>query len=145
MKRSLRIVLHCVLPPLFGGIVLTLVTFFIERRLADPGTTLLVFIIYGYLVAGVPSLVYAALMERAFARGVAPGSGRAIRRSSLLGSLAGLAVVAIVWIPSRQPLNSSLALLVLAGLAMGFAVGFAVGVVQWALERRVARRHARAP
>ena len=51
-----------------------------------------VFLVFAYGFATIPSLLYAAMMEKAFDRGLDPHSWATVRRSTWLGVVAGAAI-----------------------------------------------------
>jgi hypothetical protein len=83
-------------------------------------------LLFAYFFAGLPSLIYAAIMELAFARGLTPGGGPAIVVSAVLGLASGVGMALFLgWPHGRWD-----AALLLGGV--GFGVGLTIGlIVRW--------------
>jgi hypothetical protein len=91
------------------------------REAGDWGVTLF----WAYLFGIIPSAVYMLAMERAFARGLSPGSGKTVVRSAGLGLAAGVAIgggLSLLFGPNPE------VLLLLAGdgLATGAVLGWLI-------------------
>lgn len=131
MKRATRIVLHIVLPPFVGGVLMTAPAVFFDSNNALEAA--FVFVVYGYVFAGVPSLLYAWAMEIAFAKGVTPGSGNAIAASTALGASAGLVIVlGLSALGGSWPHGYALLMFIAVGLAVGAAVeGIIAAAERW--------------
>lgn len=125
-----RFVLHTLLPPLCGGLLI-----FFAMVLADgvrsPSyvASLVAFLGYAYMAAIIPSVLYATLMEASARRGLTPGSSGAIVVSGLIGLFVG-ALPWLLSVPQSQWPQK-------IGAAILFAVvGFVVGVgVEWYVGR----------
>lgn len=92
MNAIYRFTLHTLLPPLGGGIlILGALTLARSAPLSlnDALLGLVLGLFFAYVIALIPCLVYAAVMEFAARRGVRPGGGRAILLSASLGCLVG--------------------------------------------------------
>lgn len=92
MKRTGRIALRSLLPPLVGWIVLWVLFLVLERTWASPADLFGAFIhgmIASYAIGVIPSIIYAVAME--VLAGNTPGPHRLGRRlfSALLGLLIG--------------------------------------------------------
>lgn len=141
MKRRNRFLLHALLPPLFGGSLIFVGLFVTRTGSLDWGQALPVFAMVigaAYVMAIVPSLAYAALMEWAFSRRVVGGSRRALALSALLGTAVG-SIPLVSHLFSATP---EWRLKTLAVTALPSAVGCVVGVLVEALVAALARRRA---
>jgi hypothetical protein len=83
-----------------------------------------VVLLYGlgvaFIIAGLPSLAYAAIMEIRFARGLSPRSRRAVLLSTSLGAFAGLAMSVVV---RKQPVDAAaVGIMMGTGAIVGFAI-----------------------
>ncbi len=100
----------------------------------------LVFVIYAfaaYIIAGIPSVIFAVLMEWAFALGLAPNSWVAVVLAGALGALAGVTMIAVpsgFVIPAGQ-----IGIVAMFGTA-GCCVGLIIGVVTKWKSRSVTLR-----
>ncbi len=139
MKRLHRFLQHALLPPLFGGILMFFVMFFGRNGPTDWAGVPVLFgfvILAAYLMAIIPSLAYAALMEWAFSRGVVGGSGRAVVLSAFLGATVGaIPFLGELFNPHRVFHREDLLM-----FAMPSAVGFVVGVMVELVVAARARR-----
>lgn len=133
MTRPKRIALEILGPPLLGGglvlvgwAVVALWNFLTGATPIrwDPQALawVLVVLIYAYALAGIPSILYALVMEWWFSRGLNPASWRAVGLSAFLGFLAGGGMISVL---SGFHLES--ALLAFWG-GLGSAVGFLLGL-----------------
>jgi hypothetical protein len=104
MKRSKRILLELLGPPLLGSVVLwtgiavwTCWETIKERKPIQWDGQIFSFmgmvLIFAYLLAGIPSIVYTVIMEWRFRQGLDPQSRRAVILSTVLGLLSGIAIV----------------------------------------------------
>jgi len=99
MPRFRRILLEIFAPPFFGMAILYpwVVWGSISSGNLDYRNCFYIipwffsFCVYAYLITGIPSLVYAALMELAFFLGLSPRSWMTVLHSGLLGWVAGYA------------------------------------------------------
>lgn len=136
MKRWHRVLLEVFAPPALGATIFWL--FALSGAVADGlagrrsggvewlGQAWLMLAAYAYIFAGLPSLVYAAIMEWRFARGLDPACGRAVALSAGLGLLSGATIVAVM-----SGDRAGVASLSLWG-GIGVIVGFALGAfVRW--------------
>ncbi len=53
------------------------------------------FVVLAYLIAGIPSIIYATVMEWRFAAGLDPNSGRTVWLSTFMGLFSGASMVAV--------------------------------------------------
>jgi hypothetical protein len=129
--RRKRIALELLGPPLVGtallatmGGIAAIYHSFATRTLPDLGLPFLqaaaTVLIFSYLIAGVPSIIYTCTMEWRFSRGLPPDNWRMVRFSSLLGFLSGAAIVV-----SIAGLGEESALLFYGSIGTG--VGFLLG------------------
>jgi hypothetical protein len=139
MKRRTRFFLHAMLPPLFGGVLIFLLMFITRSGPIDWASALPALgyvLIAAYVIAIIPSLAYAALMEWAFHRGMVEGSRRAVKLSALLGTAVGSIPLVIELFNPHQTIR-------LEDWAIGAApsaVGCVVGVLVEVLVARHAHR-----
>jgi hypothetical protein len=82
------------------------------------------FLVFGYLLAGVPSLVFAAIMELAFAKGLDPCSGRSVLLSTFLGAASGVPIDMLM--AGKLTARPNALPLVMLGLLTGLAVGLLI-------------------
>lgn len=129
MKRSHRVALEILSPPLlaFG---LAVLFFQLDGPGLDAGDLreLAPLLGFAYLVAALPSLLFAATLELAFAGGLAPRSAFTVLLAGALGALGGAAVGLLLRIGADGALMRYLVIL-------GAATGTLVGVVILAAER----------
>ena len=137
MKARNRFLLHTLLPPVIGAILIMIAAIIIDL---DPpknrgwlqvvGMTVFV-MIYGYVFAIVPSVVYAALMEFGYRRGLTPGSGGAVFLSGLLGLLVGAIPFVGSWIAENFAFTFKKALTLgiwpVAGMLTGLIIEWWIG------------------
>lgn len=90
---------------------------------AAPLRALPFLLVFAYLFAAIPSLLFAVAMEVAFSRGLDPSSWRAVRLAALLGFLSGAAIALPFGARNALP---SLALFSALGAAAGALVGLLV-------------------
>lgn len=103
----------------------------------------LLYLMVGYVFAGIPSILYALVMEWRFARGLDPASGKSIILSASLGALSGAVIVIVMFLSSGQKNHGAeqgimFAILTALGLAVGAILG---GFICW--RTRVERRKSR--
>lgn len=98
MTRKKRIALELLGPPVLGVVFLVGLAF-VSQLFTASGVAgksswreLLFVVAYAYLFAGIPSMVFAAVMELAFSRGMKPSSWRSVALAALLGGAAGVAM-----------------------------------------------------
>lgn len=136
MKRWQRIALQILAPPALGGAIALIAIGCIavwehwqktgtwRVPIQDAGVWFLFAMIWAYVLAIIPSAIYAALMEWRFARGLRPGSLAAIIWSSGLGGISGFAIIAVIF---RGPGDGWIfAAFTLLGLVVGVIVGVLV-------------------
>ena len=90
--------------------------------------------LFAYVFAGLPSLLYAAIMEWGFARGLNPASWRAVLWSSGLGLTSGLAIIGVA--SAGRAEFAAYALLGGLGLVVGFLLGWFIKWRTGTMERR---------
>lgn len=125
MRRWRRILVELLGPPPVATTLLAL--FAIAHEPGGPWTLdhlggLLAILAFAYLLAAIPCVISTLVLEIAFARGLPPGSGRAVLLAAGLGLLSGVAMAgfgassaALEWMP-----------------ALGAATGLALGAfVRW--------------
>ena len=81
-------------------------------------------ILFAYFFVGIQSLVYMAVLEWSFSRGLNPASGGSVGLSTLLGLVSGVAIVAASGFDRADVIES---LITLGGT--GVAVGLILGVL----------------
>jgi hypothetical protein len=120
MRRPYRIAVEILAPPLVAwllGVAILEHGWPTGRFTAADLRALAGLLGFAYVAAGLPSLVFALLMELAFARWFEPRSGLTLVLATGLGGLAGVAVSLIL----REA--GVLQFLVILGLAAGAVVG----------------------
>lgn len=133
MKRPKRIALEILGPPMLGtGLLLVgwgaVALWNILTQAApvkwDPEILVwvLVVLVYAFVLAGIPSILYTLVMEWRFSRGLNPQSWRTVGLSSTLGLLSGGAIMVVFTGARFEP-----GLLGFWG-GMGSAVGFLLGL-----------------
>lgn len=85
---------------------------------------------FAYLFAGLPSLLYAVIMEWRFARGLNPASRRAVAWSSALGLASGLVIGGVL--SGGRLLFGAYAMFGGLGVAVGFLLGW---FIKWRSDR----------
>ncbi|MBI3886764.1 MAG: hypothetical protein HY302_13690 [Opitutae bacterium] len=137
MKRRSRIALEALGPPLLGAAAIFSPLVVEAARAAilegkfggwtwEGVKFFWVVVFVAYLVAGLPSLFYTAIMEWRFHRGLDPRSWRAVALSTFLGLLSGLAISGVLsglkWKPEVWAYYSGV------GVAVGFLLGWLIKV-----------------
>lgn len=129
MKAILRFALHTLLPPLGGG-GLIVGAFVITSIGRIPPIEIFqgvfVGLFFAYVVASIPSLIYAVVMEFASRRGITPGSRRALWLSAGIGGTVGALLIVA---PSRRMDWPAVILMSLVGLVVGLAVEWLIGQI----------------
>ena len=140
MKTGNRFFLHILLPPLLGALLMLaamgMTGGWTTFKLRDVPMMVGFMIVCAYVVAGIPSFIYAALMEGAYCYGIAPGR----RTAGLVSALLGLVIGSIPWIDEcllkDGPLSAEKRAWLLVWASVGLLVGALVeSVVGW-FERR---------
>jgi hypothetical protein len=132
MPRFHRILLEIFAPP-FLGVAIYYPLFLWNGNYEDPWVLLYIvplffgFCGYAYIIAGIPSLIYAAIMELAFFIGLSPRSGVTVLLSGFLGLVAGVAMSLYFDMSAR--------FFGLNGLVVGLAIG--VSVKRFSLANKV--------
>jgi hypothetical protein len=93
---------------------------------------------FAYFYAVLPSLACALWMERRYARGLSPASGRALVASGLCGAFSGTFIAGLFSLRSALERDTWGFVLILA--AGGAIVGLIVGVLVGLAEKRVRAR-----
>lgn len=131
-NRRWRIALEILGPAPIGVLILVVATD-IRTIWMRPGKWVLamnsladlpLMILFAYLSVGIQSLVYMAVLEWSFSRGLNPASGRSVSLSTLLGLVSGVAIVAASGFDRADAIES---LITLGGA--GVAVGLILGVL----------------
>lgn len=122
MKRRARITLEFLGPPLLAATILEVVALVSVREVVALELFVL-FLAFAYFVAGIPSLLFALLMELAFSRGLRPDGLRAVALAAVLGGASGL--------PIDMVLAGALEVRprALFFVALGFVVGGLIGAL----------------
>lgn len=136
MRRWKRVLLEVLAPPAIGGMIVWLVAIVASacdevprlgwNRWANDTAVYAVLILVGaYVVAGLPSLVFAGLMEWRFARGLSPSSKRVVGWTGSLGLVSGWSIAFII--AGSRPTADLIWPLVLIG-CVGAVAGSLVGM-----------------
>lgn len=107
MNRIKRIALEVLAPPALGAALMSawaipaMLTESAARQswgemLSQGAAAFVMVLLYAYAFAGVPSVVYAILMEWYFSRGLDPRGWPAVGFSTLLGCLSGAAILLVM-------------------------------------------------
>lgn len=133
LTRGKRVVLELLGPPLLGAIILMAISYAQTLWIAlqnwktpkvEPGILKpFGLLIFAYLFAGIPSVIYTLVMEWRFAKGLDPESWRTIQVSACLGTMAGIFVGLLV---GEFHLNSAFWLMSGIGLIVGFLMGLLI-------------------
>jgi hypothetical protein len=137
MTRRSRIALEILGPPALGAACWLLAiggwTLWEAMTRGKPAALLrqlpemaLVLFVCAYFFAGVPSLLYAAIMEWRFARGLDPASWRTVGWSTGLGLASGAAIIGVL--SGGRAGLASLAVFGALGLIVGALLG---GFIKW--------------
>ncbi len=94
------------------------------------------YLLAAYVIAGIPSLLYAFLLEWAFRAGVGPDSWTSVALSALLGALAGVGMM-LVLNGSTAP-GKAFIQVGGVGLITGLAMGIAIK--RWSTGNEMPRR-----
>jgi hypothetical protein len=128
MRRPARITLEVLGPPLLAASILELAAVVAVREVAALELFPL-FLAFAYFVAGVPSLLFAAVLELAFSRGLRPDGPRAVALAAALGAASGLPID--MTLAGAVTVRPSAAFFV----AFGFLVGGMIGLLIRARSR----------
>jgi hypothetical protein len=153
MKNRLRFLVLLLAPVLLAdGILFVLVCF---KDLSWPSLRtwngVEGMVAFSYFFAAFPSLLYALLMEKAYGRGLDPNSWAAVRKSSWLGTLAGVLIGLFMAITmggfSLAGTGFAFAiagtLFTGIGLAVGFILGLLIKAFSCLTERKLGSRFLR--
>jgi hypothetical protein len=132
MRKKMRMVFEIFAPPIIA--VAGLLTWDGLSSLRWPEWNVaLVMLAYAYFFAGVPSVIYALMMEKAFAQGVPPGSWASVGRSTGLGLAAGAVIGAgMGFLMSGFTLEGMLGMTAIFGaifMVIGLGVGLIMGLI----------------
>jgi hypothetical protein len=142
MKTKYRVALEILAPVPLAILVMSV--FFLTIKLTagvtpsggikDVAGFLLIYLIYGYIFAGIPSLVTAGIMEWRFSRGLPPHSWRSVGLLALLGLASGSSLAAALLLMRGGATSQSWLGFVYFG-ALGLAVGCVLGPLIKILSR----------
>ena len=132
LTRPWRIVLEIFAPPPFGvlafliyGTAANVLENGVQRILWKPSVddlrSLAGMLVFSYVFAGFQSLVFAAIMEWRFSRGLSPRSWRTVMLSSALGFVSGVLAGLVAQRPAD--LAGTIAFFGGVGLFAGFTIG----------------------
>jgi hypothetical protein len=147
MKRWKRVLLEVLGPPAIGGMIVGIVAVVAgawdevprlgwNRWMSDAAVYAVLILVGAYVVAGIPSLVFAGIMEWRFARGLSPASKRVVGWTGSLGLVSGWSIAFIL--AGNRPTADLIWPILLIG-----CVGAATGSVIGMLIRREAIRRCR--
>jgi hypothetical protein len=123
MKRAQRVILEVFGPPALAATIFEIVALVAVREVAAL-KLFPMFLIFGYLVAGLPSLAFAGILEFAFSKGLGPKSTSAVLLAAMLGMASGLPIdMAIAGAITVRP---SAAFFTILGLLVGGAIGLVI-------------------
>ena len=86
------------------------------------------FLLYAYLVVGIQSILFTAIMEWRFTFGLNPQSWQSVTLSALLGFASG-SIIALAFGSSASERNSQLLVWGGIGLAVGFTCGLLIKIL----------------
>ena len=95
MTRAARVSIELFAPPLLGSS-----PFLLMAIITGTFGMIPVVLLFAYLVAIVPSMIFTALMELAFWRGLDPRSPKAVLLAGILGLAAGVAIGLVLRVPT---------------------------------------------
>ena len=143
LTRKKRIVLELFGPPALGAILLFLYALvtaawnqnayetdenFQPNRILATGA---IYLGYAYFFAGIPSIIYTAIMEWRFTRTLEPDSWQAVQLSAFLGTGAGFVLGLAV---GEFRFQSVFWMMSSIGLTVGFLLGLLIK--HWSTERK---------
>ena len=123
MKRPARITLEVLGPPLLGATILQIVAAAAVREV-EALKLFPLFVGFGYFVAGIPSVLFAAIMELAFCRGLRPDGVPAVVLAAVLGAASGLAIEMVL--AGAVTVRSSAAFFIAFGCVIGGMIGLLI-------------------
>lgn len=128
-----RIVLEMLGPPAIGALSFLFYDTYQRDNFPPDTDTVIIFLVFGYWFALIPSLIYTTLMERVMKRGLQPKTWQCVGFSSLLGLLSGLVIAIFVGsIDDEKHALDVLGNLALDGLWTGFVMGLLLkGLAHW--------------
>ena len=139
MTTRRRVAIEVFLPPLLGGIAAVAPGIYFQPQ--NLLLSVAVYVAGGYYVATLPSIACAACMEGAFRLGLDPKSKSSIALSSLLGLLAGIAIVLVgAWQKNHVPAMEDFYFCAPVGIVAGALVGWIVRTLERQDERRKNRQ-----
>lgn len=136
MKKTPRIAIEALGPPLLGGLMLGGVVAGGKlfsgghgsknpvANIADAAIMIGYVVVVAYLIAGIPSQIYMAIMETCFARGLSPASWRTVWLSAALGAIAGVSMITVVNREGYEP--AMFVLWAVPGLLVGGSLGLII-------------------
>jgi hypothetical protein len=124
MKRPLRILVELFAPPLVAATIYSLVVF-VASRDAIMVKAFLLILLFAYVFAGIPSVIFTIVLEFSFATGLAVRSRRTVLLASALGILSGCAV-ALMFARGFDNQRGAFTVFPALGLVSGFSVGAVV-------------------
>lgn len=149
MKRWKRSMMLALAPPGLGAVLLFVAVLISEMAvgrwrmewafIGSLFSYLGIYLFFAYLIAGAPSLLYAAVMEWRFARGLNPRSWRAVWLSTGLGGAAGLGMIGAMLAISRPTTGFTEWWIFGIFAGLGVVVGFVVGACVRGMGRALAR------
>lgn len=124
MKRPLRILVELLAPPLLAATIYSLVVL-VASRDAIIAKAFLLILLFAYVFAGIPSVIFTIVLELSFAKGLAVRSWRTVLLASVLGILSGCAV-ALMFARGFDNQRGVFTIFPALGLVSGFSVGAVV-------------------
>lgn len=124
MRRPLRIALELLGPTFVATVLYSSVALVISRDLIF-AKGFLMFLAFAYVFSAIPSVIFTALMEFAFARGLEGRSWRAVALASGLGALSGVAI-ALTLAKGFDNQRGAFSIFPALGFTAGAIVGFAI-------------------
>ena len=127
MKRSWRIILEVLGPPGLGAVVFIVQMFVIYHGRLEWGDFLRMIFFWSYLLATIPSVVYALILEGSIRSGLSARSWKFVALSTMLGVGAGF------FIGMSTPALAFL--LAINGAFTGLLIGLLIRTLTAATER----------
>jgi hypothetical protein len=138
LTRPKRIALELLGPPIAGGLVVGLIAAvaailngvefgFRAGWLLDCISGMFVVVVGSFMVSGIQSLVFTAIMEWRFSRGLGPHRWQTVVLASALGFASGAVIVPVL---DGHPVEhlDTIATLGVLGLVVGFAIGLLIKI-----------------
>ena len=124
MRRPLRIALELLGPTFVATVLYSSVALVISRDLIF-AKGFLMFLAFAYVFSAIPSVIFTALMEFAFARGLEERSWRAVALASGLGALSGM-TIALTLAKGFDNQRGAFSIFPALGFTAGAIVGLAI-------------------